>query len=539
MLRVKRLASLFYRSNNLRQAVGILFVTVLISNVLGLIRNVVIANRVGVAFGSIGPLDSYYAAFVLPDLLYNIIIVGALSSAILPLLVKVNEEGDDKQFWKTFNIFLSTGFTAIVIGLVVLYLILPLLIPRIYPGFSYDDQQFTLSLSQVLLLSPLFFTVSQLSTSALQAKKYFFAPALAPLVYNLAIISAALLIPDFGLSVLVFGVILGAAAHFLVQVPTLVRLGWRFNFETSFGNALVKNVMKLMIPRTIALTSTQLLLIVFYRLASHLQEGSIAIYRLTDDLQTAPVLLLANTLAMAILPDFARHIAKNDKLQFEELVGKAIRLLLFIFLPATIFLLIFRAEIISLYISVGHSINPGETARAVQTFSYFVSSLFFQGAVLLLARAYFARSDTVRPTLFSVIAIICAFIVAVWAVKTTDLGVGGLALAFSIGSTINALLLWSQLGLSWRVITRDFARRHNLLPILVGTICTGFIFVVGGRIGPFLAGGLDAGPSMTHFVQILVSLALGTIFYLLWARAFNLEQWQLLRRQSGRRDEAN
>jgi putative peptidoglycan lipid II flippase len=536
---VKRLTGLFYRSNNLKQAVGILFVTVLISNILGLVRNVVIANRVGVAFGSIGPLDSYYAAFVLPDLLYNIIIVGALSSAILPLLVKINEEGDEKQFWKTFNVLLSTGFTAIVAGLVVLYLVLPALIPRIYPGFSVEDQQFTLSLSQILLLSPLFFTVSQLSTSALQAKKYFFAPALAPLIYNLAIISSALLIPEFGLSVLVFGVILGAAAHFLVQVPTLIRLGWRFNFETSFGSPMVRNVMKLMIPRTIALTSTQLLLLVFYRLASHLQDGSIAIYRLTDDLQTAPVLLLANTLAMAILPDFARHIAKNDHGQFEELVGKAIRLLLFIFLPATLFLLIFRTEIMSLYISVGHSINPAETASAVQTFSYFVSSLFFQGAVLLLARAYFARSDTLRPTLFSVIAIVCAFLVAVWAVKSTDLGVSGLALAFSVGSTINAILLWSSLGLGWRVITRDFTRRHNLLPIIAGTVCTGFIFVLGGRIGPLLAESLNAGPSMTYFVQILLSFVLGLAFYFFWARAFELEQWQLLRRRGGGHNEAN
>lgn len=531
---VKRLTGLFYKSSNLKQAIGILFVTVLISNVLGLIRNVIIANRVGVSFGSIGPLDNYYAAFVLPDLLYNIIIVGALSSAILPLLVKLNEEGDEKQFWRTFNVLLSTGFTAIVIGLVLLYLLLPFLISRIYPGFTPANQDFTLSLSRVLLLSPLFFTISQLSTSALQAKKYFFAPALAPLMYNLAIICSALLIPEFGLSVLVFGVILGAAVHFLVQVPTLFRLGWRFNFETNFGNESVRRVMKLMIPRTIALTSTQLLLLVFYRLASHLQEGSIAIYRLTDDLQTAPVLLLANTLAMAILPDFARHIAKNDQQQFEELVGKAIRLLFFIFLPVTLFLLVFRNEIIGLYISVGHSIGVNETALAVQTFSFFVGSLFFQGAVLLLARAYFARSDTRRPTVFSVTAILIAFLVALWVTKATDLGVSGLALAFSVGATINAVLLWANLGLGVPVLTKDFAGRHNLLPVVIGTICAGLVFVVSARVGPWLGLSFGAGPSMTALVTIVTGLTAGVAFYLLWAKSFDLEQWHLLRSRASR-----
>lgn len=525
---IKRLSSLFYQDSNLKQAVGILFVTVLISNVLGLIRNVIIANRVGVAFGSIGPLDNYYAAFVLPDLLYNIIIVGALSSAILPLLVGVDGEGDQKKFWRTFNLLLSTGFSAVVLGLVALYFLLPFLVPSLFPGFSPDDQDFTLALSRVLLLSPLFFTISQLSTSALQAKKYFLAPALAPLVYNLAIISSALLIPEFGLSVLVFGVILGAAAHFLVQLPVLLRLGWKFNFEIAFGHEAVKKVMTLMIPRTIALTSTQLLLVAFYHMASRFKEGSIAIYRLTDDLQTAPVLLLANTLAMAILPDFARHIAKDNHQQFEELVGKAIRLLIYIFLPVTIFLLIFRTQIISLYIEVGHSIDFSETQMAVATFTGFVVSLFFQGAVLLLARAYFARSDTVRPTIFSVIAIVLAYVTALYLERTTNLGVAGLSIAFSAGSFVNAFLLWANLKLGSRVLIKDFSGKYNLPPILLGVLCTTLVMVIAKKISPFISSSLYVSPSMENLLTIGLGAILGGLFYAIWSKVFQLEQWQLI-----------
>ncbi len=525
---IKRINSLFYQGSNLKQAVGILFVTVLISNILGLLRNVIIANRVGVTFGSIGPLDNYYAAFVLPDLLYNIVIVGALSSAILPLLVGIDGEGDQKKFWRTFNLLLSTGFSAVVFGLVALYFLLPVLVPALFSGFSPDDQGFTLALSRVLLLSPLFFTISQLSTSALQAKRYFLAPALAPLVYNLAIISSALLIPEFGLSVLVFGVILGAAAHFLVQLPVLIRLGWRFNFEIAFGNETVKKVMTLMIPRTIALTSTQLLLVAFYHIASRYKEGSIAIYRLTDDLQTAPVLLLANTLAMAILPDFARHIAKDNHQQFEELVGKAMRLLIYIFLPVTIFLLIFRTSIISLYIEVGHSINFSETQLAIATFSGFVISLFFQGAVLLLARAYFARSDTVRPTIFSVIAIVLAYGMAVFFERTTDFGVAGLSLAFSIGSFVNATLLWINLRLGSRVLIKDFAGKNNLLPILLGVLCTTVVMLIAKRIGPVISSSLYASPSMENLLTIGLGSLFGLAFYASWSKVFRLEQWRLI-----------
>jgi putative peptidoglycan lipid II flippase len=200
----RRLSSLFVKSHNLKQAVGILFITVLIGNVLGLLRNIVIANRVALTYGSVGPLDSYYAAFVLPDLLYSVLIVGALSSAILPLLVKIDTEGDQQRFWRMFNNLLSTGLTVIVVGLAVLYLLLPILLPALFPGFTSETMGLTIRLAQVMLLSPLFFTVSQISTSALQAKRIFLAPALAPLIYNAAIIASALLIPTYGLSVLVW-----------------------------------------------------------------------------------------------------------------------------------------------------------------------------------------------------------------------------------------------------------------------------------------------------------------------------------------------
>ncbi len=529
---IKRLGSMFWGSQNLKQAVGILFVTVLISNVLGLARNVIIANRVGVTFGSIGPLDSYYAAFVLPDLFYNFLIVGALSTAVLPLLVKLDTEGDDAQFWRTFNVLISTGFTVIVIAMIGLYIVMPYVLPLLVPGFTAETQKTTIELARVLLLSPLFFTISQLSSSALQAKRHFATPAIAPIIYNIAIICGALLIPNYGLRVLVAGVIVGATAHFLIQLPMLWRLGWRFNFTLGFGHDKVRHVLKVMIPRAIALTGNQLLLVVFYHLGSRLSQGSIAIYRLTDDLQTAPVLLLANTLAMAVLPDFARQIARDDQAEFIELIGKTIRLIIFIFVPITLFLLIFSRPIINLYISVGHSISLLETEWAVDTFRLFIVSLPFQGSILVLARSYFARSDTVRPTLFSLTAIAVAWFSAVFFVKATDLGPAGLALAFSIGSTLNALLLWASLKLPFAVLWRDSVGRANFSVIFFGGAIAGAVMLAGYKIFTPLSQLALAGPSAQNLFVILGSLFCGLVVYWYWAKLFKLEQWQLIKPNS-------
>ncbi|MEK7535024.1 MAG: murein biosynthesis integral membrane protein MurJ [Patescibacteria group bacterium] len=526
---IRRLSNLFWGSHNLRQAVGILFITVLISNILGLARNMIIANRVGVTYGTIGPLDSYYAAFVLPDLFYNFLIVGALATAVLPLLVKIDSENDDSEFWRVFNVLISTGFTVIVMAMIGLYIAMPYILPLLVPGFDRATQDTTIELARVLLLSPLFFTISQLSSSALQAKRHFTTPAIAPIIYNLAIIGGALLIPQYGLSVLVAGVITGASAHFLIQLPMMFRLGWRFRFTLGFGHDQVGQVIKVMIPRAIALTGNQMLLVVFYHLGSRLSQGSIAVYRLTDDLQTAPVLLLANTLAMAVLPDFARQIAKDNHQEFKELIGKTIRLIIFIFAPITLFLLIFSRPIINLYISIGHSISPLETEWAVDTFRLFLISLPFQGSILILARSYFARSDTVRPTIFSLISIGIAWLSAVWLVKYFEFGPSGLALAFSIGSTLNALLLWASLKLPLGVLWRDSEQRLNFPPIFIGAALAGAVMLISYKVFTPLSAMLLAGPSAQNLFVILTSLFCGLAIYWYWARIFKLEQWQLIK----------
>lgn len=529
---IRRLTKLFFGSHNLKQAVGILFVTVLISNVLGLARNVIIANRVGLTYGTIGPLDSYYAAFVLPDLFYNFLIVGALATAVIPLLVKLDTEGDDRNFWRSFNILISTGFTAIVIAMIVLYVTMPYILPLLVSGFDKATLTQTISLARVLLLSPLFFTISQLSSSALQAKRHFATPAIAPIIYNIAIICGALLIPRYGLPVLVAGVIIGAAGHFLIQLPMLFSLGWRYNFTLGFGHDQVRHVIKVMIPRAVALTGNQMLLVAFYHLGSHLAHGSIAVYRLTDDLQTAPVLLLANTLAMAVLPDFARHIARDDQVQFTELIGKTIRLIIFIFAPITLFLLIFSRPIINLYISVGHSISLVETEWAVDTFRLFIISLPFQGSILVLARSYFARSETVRPTMFSLIAIAVAWLSAILLVNRTNFGPAGLSLAFSIGSTLNAILLWTSLKLPMRVIWRDSNLRPNFITIFFGSAIAGGVMLLTYRVFTPLADIAIAGPSAQNLFVILASLFCGLVVYVYWAKIFKLEQWQLIKQSS-------
>ncbi len=524
----RKLSNLFVKTHNLKQAFGILFVTVLLSNILGLLRDMVMTNRVGIAYGSIAPLDKFYAAFVLPDLLYNILIVGALSSAILPLLVKIDTDEDNTKFWRTYNMLLCTGAVAIVVGLIILFFVMPIFMSRLFPGFNAADIKTTTELTRIMLLSPLFFTISQISTSALQAKRVFLAPALAPIIYNSAIILSAFFVPKYGISMLVIGTIIGAVGHFLIQLPSLRSHGWRFKFLLGFYDEKIRHIVKIMLPRTIALTSTQLLLLVFFRLASSMTHGSITIYQLTDDLQTAPVLLLANSLAVAILPDFARHFAKDEHAEFQILVTKIIRLLLFIFLPVTSFLLIYRTPIMNLFIALGHSISHAQVDLAAYTFGWFVASLFFQGAVLILARAFFARGDTYHPTVYSLFSLAVAWGLAELLSKTTGLGVAGLSLSFSVGSTINAYLLWRSLKFGPGHLIKDELGRNNFWPIIAGTAMSIMVFWMIRQIGMPALAMVIGKESFRYLLVTIIGFAGGLGVFLGWAKFCNLEQWQLI-----------
>jgi peptidoglycan biosynthesis protein MviN/MurJ (putative lipid II flippase) len=182
----------------------------------------------------------------------------------------------------------------------------------------------------------------------------------------------------------------------------------------------------------------------------------------------------------------------------------------------------------NLYIALGHSISTSQVDLAAKTFGYFCVSLFFQGAVLILARAFFARGDTRRPTLYSLISLSIAWLLAELFSKYTSLGVAGLSLAFSIGSTCNAVLLWKNLGFANKHLDFDSLGNMNLTKIITGSLLSLFVFWASRQfISPLLEKAI-AKPSFEGLIIIITSFVLGAATYLIWAKICNLEQWQLI-----------
>ncbi len=235
---VEKIKQVFYGPQGLRSATILLAVTLFLSNVLGLLRNILLATQAH----SLSELDPYYAAFRLPDLIFNLLVLGAISSAFIPVYTKVMKEHGNDEANQMASTLLGNLIVLVLVSIVVLWFLLPGLIPLLLHKFSDEQQQLTVHLARIMLLSPLFFCLSYVEGAVLNAHKRFVSYSIAPLIYNVSIIGGALLLPRFGVEGVAWSVVAGAFLHFLIQLPSVLRAGFTFHLRVDWKNSHVGTV---------------------------------------------------------------------------------------------------------------------------------------------------------------------------------------------------------------------------------------------------------------------------------------------------------
>lgn len=518
-----------FGDNTIRGAAGILAVTMTLSNILGLARNSILAKNI-----SFDSLDTYYAAFRIPDLIFNVLILGALSTAFIPVFTDLKK---NEGRWELVNSLINLIFLGLIILGIILFFVMPTIIPLIVPGFSALRVEHTVSFARILLLSPLFFGFSYIFAGVLQSYKRFMVYSLAPIVYNISIILGAVFAPRYGITGVIWATIGGAFLHMIIQWIAVRNLSFKYKFYLDLKNKALIKIGRLMIPRSISLTLAQVNIIAFTILGSRLKEGAIAIYSLTNDFQTAPTVILTSSIATAIFPHLAENYNKNKKTEFNALLFKTIRMTTFLLLPATIMIWVLRAQIIRLYIALGNQVTWDDTIRAIDTLGFFTISILFQGLIIILSRAYYARHDAKRPMYFSLSNMLVSIVLAYWFSAHTKLDVAGLALAFSIGSFVNALLLALPFLSGARL---SFVRlfHSGFFKILLSTLATGFfswltlqIIGDGLRIDGISIVGMGTSTVNGLAVQLIGASSIGLIVYYILTRALRCPEidWIIIR----------
>ncbi len=443
--------------NGLHQAAFLLGSFALLSQILALFRDRLFAHY----FGASATLDIYYAAFRIPDLMYAGIASLVSVTVLIPFIVK-KMDGDVAQTKKFLDDIFTSFFVFIIFVSVFVFMFIPMLSSFLFHGFSPQEQNSLVSLTRVLLLSPILLGISNLLGSVTQTFKRFFVYALSPLLYNIGIIFGILfLYPVYGIIGLGYGVIIGAFLHILIQIPVVIKQGLLPKISFNVNLKEIKNVVLLSLPRTLGISANHIALLVLFSIASTMAKGSIAIFNLSFNLQTVPLSIIGVSYSVAAFPTLARLFSEKRMEKFMYNIITAARHILFWSVPILVLFIVLRAQIVRTILGSG-KFNWNDTMLTAASLALFAISLLAQAFVLLFVRGYYAAGNTKKPLMinvFSSIFIVVFAYLLVWIFKEFNTfrffiesllrvsNIQGtvmlmLPLAYSIGMSINAGLLF-------------------------------------------------------------------------------------------------
>jgi putative peptidoglycan lipid II flippase len=489
------------------------------SRLVGFVRDRILAG----AFGAGDTLDVYYTAFKIPDLLFTLIVVGAISASFIPLFLSHYNKPLGKQLaWRFTNNALHMVAGAILVLSVLLIIFSQPLATVVGPGFNEIKQMRVASFMRVMFLAQIILAISMVYGSVLQSLKKFLLFSLAPIFYNLGIIVGAIwLVEWLGPIGLAWGVVLGALLHLMTQLYGVTKSGYKYEPYIDPRAEDVRRMMRLMGPRTVGLAVGQLMFLLLTIIASTLVAGSVTIFQFAYNIQFFAVGIIGVSFAIAVFPSLSELAQDKRMNDFVDTIASTTRQLLYLLTPMTLLFLILRAQIVRVVVGAG-AFDWAATIATADTLAFFTLTFIPQALVLLLARAFYALQDTLTPLIIAIVSALTGILSAF--LLRESFGVISLSMAYSIAATVNALLLWVSL----RQRTGTLAE-STILPTIwklaVGGILAG---VTMQLIKPVVTTYLSLDSFIGVFSQGLIAGGAGLIVYALVAKVLHVEEQKSL-----------
>ena len=476
------------------KAAGVVGAATLLSRILGYIRDAVIAWYFGAGLSS----DAFIAAFRIPNLLRRLFGEGAISNAFIPVFTDyLTNDGKDEGLRLARSALFVMSILLVVISILGI-LLAPIIVKVIAPGFFASPVKMSLTITLTRIMFPYIFFIGLVAMcmGILNVFGHFAAPAIAPVLLNLAMICAVIFIcpylsnPVMGLA---SGVIIGGVLQLGLQLPFMIRKGLILRPEGKFFHPGLKKIGALMPPIIFGGAVYQVNILVNGLLGSLLQEGSVSYLYFADRLVQFPLGIFAIAATTAVLPSLSRQAAIHDIDALKDTFGHAVRLIIFLTIPSMVGLIILREPIVALLFQRGE-FSSFATRLTAQALLYYAMGLGAFSAVKIVAATFFALKDTRTPMIMAFVSVGANIVLGI--ILMGPLAHGGLALATSLASILNLGLLVhalrSKLGsLGGRSIMRS-AYRALLSAGFMGVVVWGtfsvFIPSEGGEVVELLLG---------------------------------------------------
>ena len=508
------------------KAAGIVMFAILISRILGFVRERAIAE----VFGRTGITDVFFAAFALPDLMYQLLVGGALSSAFIPVFTQYLARDEEKEAWYVASVFLNLTISALLIVMLLGVIFTPSLAPLVGIGFAGEQRELLILLMRITFPAVFFTALSGLEMGILNSYQIFALPAVGPIIYNLGqILGAYLLGPIMGIMGMAVGTILGSIGSFSIQFPLVYKHAKNYYRPViDLKHPGIRRMGQLMLPAIVGLSIAQVNTIVSQNLASLLETGSIVALRLANRLINFPLGIFAMGISTAIFPTLSRLVAKNEMAEFRKTFSFGLRVVFFITIPSAVGLAFLRVPIVRLLFESGEftAVDTQATALAVL---FYAPGLFAQSAIQIITRGYYSLQDTITPVKVGLVTVVINFLLSLSFLKWTTLGHGGLALAFSITSILNMLIALFILrkklgGVDGLRLISTFVRA------VIGSLVMGAaVYYTSHYLGLMV----NTGRTLGRFIQTFGAIGVGVVVYLIASIVLRMEEtrfiWNLIK----------
>jgi putative peptidoglycan lipid II flippase len=466
----------------------------LVSRLLGWVRYLLIVNTLPE-----GDVDTFLAAFRLPDLIFQLVAAGALSSAIIPIVASLIESDEERRAWRVVATVTNLMLAALILLGGIILILAPWIVPAITPGFTPDQLEQEVELTRIMLLSPIFLALGAMATSVLNSRAKFAESAVAPIAYNIVIIAATVLLgPALGVTGVAIGVVLGSVGHLLVQLPSVYRLGYRHELRVDTGDPKARRAFALMAPRAIGLGAVQVAFVVVTAVASLLGTGSVTAFNNAFLLLQIPLGVIGVPLGIVLLPTLSRDAAAGRPEEYAGRIGRALRLLAFVMIPIAGLGIVLRNEVSALLFGRGQITTATVDATAA-ALGALLLGLLAHSMIAVVARAFYAQQDTRTPVAAGLVSVVIDCVLAV--VLSGPLGLAGIGLAIATGAWVEATILL--------VILRNRAPELRLRPVALVAIKAVAATLAACVIAIALNGGLGLiGPADPGVVALAGRIAL-------------------------------
>ncbi|MBZ4688241.1 MAG: putative peptidoglycan lipid flippase [Clostridia bacterium] len=496
------------------KATGIVVLMNLISRILGFVRDAIIAKE----FGASGATDAYLVAYTLPYALQAVLGM-AFVSVIVPVITSYIVKDQVDEAWKAGSIILNWTFIILTVITALGLLFAPGLVAAIAPGFSPEQKLLTTRLTRIIFPSIIFMGSGMLLTGFLNARGIFGIPAFAPGLTNIIIILAVLFLGErYRIEGLAAGTLAGFIGFFLLQIPSLKKVGFKYFFSLNSKHPAVKKVAITVIPVTLSVAVNQAYLAVNRIFASGLQNGSITALDFAYRLMALPLGIFVMAVATAIYPELSRYAARGSHQELADSLLKGLKMVTLVSVPAAIGLIVLRFPLVKFVFERG-AFTTRATEMTAEALLFFAVGLLGAGANLIITRAYYALDKVKVPFLVGLASVLVNVVLSF--IFLPLLGHGGLALANSFAALTSVILLLVIFKSHYPVFTPG----DLIISLFKITIASGIMGVIVWNVIPIFDT-LLGDTFLALAIQLVLLAVCGAIIFAIIAYVFKVEELQ-------------